>query len=62
MRTTSYLNFTADTLRTRGWVLWAAGRNEEAAGSLYEAAGLWTHKENVANLRRLQAWRDEHDA
>jgi tetratricopeptide (TPR) repeat protein len=60
VRTTDYLNFTADTIRTRGWVLSAAGRTEEAAASLDEAAALWTHKENVASLRRMQAWRDEH--
>jgi class 3 adenylate cyclase/tetratricopeptide (TPR) repeat protein len=59
VRTTDYLNFAADTLRTRGWVLVATGRNEEASRSLDEAAGLWTHKENVASLRRMQAWRNE---
>jgi predicted negative regulator of RcsB-dependent stress response len=60
VRTTDYLNFTADTLRVRGQVLWAAGRTEEADASLDEAAALWEHKENVASLRRMQAWRDAH--
>jgi hypothetical protein len=60
VRQTDYLNFTADTLRTRGWVLAAAGRDEEATASLDEAVALWTHKENVASIRRLQSWRDAH--
>ncbi len=55
---TDYLNFHADTLRIRGQVLLAAGRRDEAATSFDEAAALWEHKENVADLRRLQAWRD----
>ena len=59
---TDYLNFTADSLRIRGQVLWAAGRTEEAAAAFGEAAALWTRKENVASLRLMQRWRDEHGA
>jgi tetratricopeptide (TPR) repeat protein len=60
VRTTDYLNFTADTLRIRGQLLSAEGRTDEAAASFDEAAALWTQKENVASLRRMQAWRDDH--
>jgi tetratricopeptide (TPR) repeat protein len=56
---TDFLNFHADTLRIRAIVLLAAGRAAEAAATLDEAAALWEHKENVASLRRLRAWRDE---
>jgi class 3 adenylate cyclase/tetratricopeptide (TPR) repeat protein len=62
VRTTDYLNFTADTLRVRGQVQWSAGRIDEASASFDEAARLWEHKENVASPRRMQAWRDEHGA
>jgi ATP/maltotriose-dependent transcriptional regulator MalT len=62
VRTTDYLNFIADTLRVRGQVLWAARRTDEAKASFDEAAKLWQHKENVASLRRMQTWRDEHGA
>jgi tetratricopeptide (TPR) repeat protein len=57
---TDYLNFTAETLRIRGQVLLAADRTEEAAASFDEAGAVWTRKENVASLRLMQAWRDEH--
>jgi len=57
---TDYLNFHANTLRIRGVVLSAAGRDAEATAGLDEAAALWEHKENVADLRRLRVWRDEH--
>jgi tetratricopeptide (TPR) repeat protein len=62
VRATDYLNFIADTLRVRGEVLWAAGRADEARASFDEAAELWRRKENVASLRRMRAWRDEHGA
>ena len=58
VRQTDYLNFTADTLRIRGQILWAAGRTSEAEGSFDEAATLWTHKGNAADLDRLARWRD----
>jgi class 3 adenylate cyclase/tetratricopeptide (TPR) repeat protein len=57
VRTTDYTNIIADTLRIRGEVLWAAGRADEARGSLDEALVHWAQKENVASARRLQAWR-----
>ena len=58
VRQTDYLNFTADTLRIHGQILWAAGRSDEAEHSFDEAATLWTHKGNVADLDRLARWRD----
>ncbi len=58
VRQTDYLNFTADTLRIRGQILWAAGRTDEAERSFDEAATLWAHKGNVADLERLARWRD----
>ena len=57
VRQTDYLNFTAETLRIRGQILWAAGRTDEAASSFDEAAALWEHKGNVADLARLARWR-----
>ena len=57
VRETDYLNFTAETLRIRGQILWAAGRTDEAEGSFAEAAALWEHKGNVADLARLARWR-----
>ena len=57
---TDFLNFHADTLRIQGMVLLAAGQEADAAAALDEAAALWEHKENVASLRRIRAWRDEH--
>ncbi len=62
VRATDYLNFTAETLRIRGQVLWVAGRTEEASSAFDEAAAVWTRKENVASLRLMQRWRDEHGA
>ena len=58
VRQTDYLNFTAETLRIRGQILWAAGRTDDAERSFDEAAALWTHKGNVADLDRLARWRD----
>jgi class 3 adenylate cyclase/tetratricopeptide (TPR) repeat protein len=60
VRLTDYLNFTADTVRIRGQVLWAAGRRDEADAAFAEATAMWEHKENVASIRRMQAWREEH--
>ncbi len=60
VRQTDYLNFTAETLRIRGQILWASGRPDEAEQSFDEAAALWEHKRNVADLARLARWR--HDA
>ena len=57
---TDFLNFHADTLRIQGMVLLAAGRDADARAAFDEAVALWEHKENVASLRRLGAWRDEH--
>ena len=59
VRETDYLNFTAETLRIRGQILWAAGRTDEAASSFDEAAALWEHKGNVADLARLARWRSD---
>jgi class 3 adenylate cyclase/tetratricopeptide (TPR) repeat protein len=57
VRTTDYTNFTADTLRIRGEVLWAAGRVDDARAAFDEALVYWEQKENVASARRLQEWR-----
>ncbi len=62
VRRTDYLNFTANTERIKGQVLVAAGRGDEASSSFAEAAALWERKENVASLRRMQAWRDAQGA
>jgi tetratricopeptide (TPR) repeat protein len=59
VRQTDYLNFTADTLRIRGQLLWAAGRADEAERSFDEAIALWEHKGNVADLERLARWRSD---
>jgi tetratricopeptide (TPR) repeat protein len=57
IRQTDYLNFTAETLRIRGQILWSVGRIEEAEDSFDEAAALWEHKGNVADLARMTRWR-----
>jgi class 3 adenylate cyclase/tetratricopeptide (TPR) repeat protein len=60
LRATDYVTYLADTLRLRGEILVAAGRQSEAATAFDEAIRLYDRKGNVAGARRLREWQSEH--